>query len=191
MIILCVPLSTDHKSLDMPMPTNPLQLNLPTAPAVQKAEGRKHPAFATAQRRAMENLHTILIRYMTDSLNEKKVPHDTLENTLESMWEDAETAFNHTHYEKRKSDSPQIMSVIDFNPIAKKDLLEGEDIPLPTKDEKPIVFTPLSILIQSRDQQRLVCEEYLDKNRTILIFPLIKNRERVNGVFRCVITNKR
>lgn len=191
MIIFCNLLLTDHKSLDMPMPTTPLQLNLPTAPTVQKADGKKHPVFASAQRRAMENLHTILIRYMTDSLNEKKIPHDSLDSILESMWEDAETTFNHTLYEKKKSDSPQIMSVIDFNPIAKKDLLEGEDIPLPTKDEKPIVFTPLSILIQSRDQQRIVCEEYLDKNRTILIFPLIKNRERVNGVFRCVITNKR
>lgn len=190
MISLCSPLSTDHKSLDMPMPTNPLQLNLP-APAVPKADGRKHPAFASAQRRAMENFHTIFIRYMTNSLDENKVPHNSLEDIFENMWEEAETVFNHTHYEKRKSDSPQMMSIIDFNPIGKKNLLEGEDIPIPTKDHKPIVFTPLSILIQSRDIQRNVCEEFLDKNRTVLIFPFMKNRERVDGVFRCIITNKR
>ena len=114
-----------------------------------------------------------------------------LENILEDFWEKAESTFKHTHPSQRKGDSPQVTSIIDFNSIGKKNLLEGEDIPLPSKDDKIITFTPLSILIQSREYQRSVCEEYLGKNRTILIFPLMKNRERVNGVFRCVITNKR
>ena len=172
----------------MPMPSQPLQLNLP---APSKADGRNHPAFPAAQHRAMENLHTIIIRFMTDSLDEKKTPHNDLENILEDFWEKAESTFKHTHPSQRKGDSPQVTSIIDFNSIGKKNLLEGEDIPLPSKDDKIITFTPLSILIQSREYQRSVCEEYLGKNRTILIFPLMKNRERVNGVFRCVITNKR
>tara|TARA_B110000114_G_C15043797_1_gene378304 strand:+ start:71 stop:712 length:642 start_codon:yes stop_codon:yes gene_type:complete len=118
-----------------------------------------------------------------------------LEETIEAQWYECVSEFEDTDISNRKGPSPQLMRRYDFNKDSKLELLDGSDIPNPTKFDKnagKTVDVPITLgmMLSWKDQDggeftrpgerlRTKMSNWLPNGKCVLIFPVRTSEKKM------------
>ena len=173
-------------------PKNPVSLSTPPKLSSKSKEDilleKKYNAdkWKNALHKGMENASLLVFQALANTTDSGP----SLEELLANQWYESVSEFNDSS--SNKNSSPQLMRRYDFTRDFKINLLEGTDVPNPTKFNKDTATTQdvpitLGMMLSWKDQEgaefthpgerlRTNMTNWLPKGKTVLIFP-VRNKD--------------
>ena len=185
----------------MPFPTAPKNsVSLSALPASPPSKSKEE--IAAEKQRNVEKWNAALNEGMEQAallafqaLANTSEGGSALEETIQEQWYECVSEFEDTDSSNRKGPSPQLMRRYDFNRDSKLKLLDGSDVPNPTKFDKAsgkTVEVPITLgmmlswkdpdggeFTRPGERLRTTMSNWLPVGKSVLIFPVRTKEKKI------------